>query len=606
MPWCGTGDMEFEVESCNLKFRVEDREAKEMFPPSMLGENKSRPAAVYYPPLVNGGMTPGGYDGAAYIIGRNGQEASGTSSGTIPYPFLSPPYDLVDGDQKFSIVGGELKISIRVGGQTVQTYTMEFPSADDLPLPILSETDVTAGHVWTSWGRPWWGRPRGASSSAVSGPLDNDVLHSMELASGDARLVAGWKDVPQGLFAAHADYGKPTRFAHGMRVVNHGWTVLWKGGTAGRYVDLPGFERAGFYDVAGRTGGKDTNLPKIPSGISSILDKTKGWSGDFDNGWAKFTNGPFINKPDEGMMHTSAGTSQTTNPYVNFRWSLADGLFSPLRQVPSAVMFGSLPTGVKANIPWQTLLFCPNPADPAHRGFQSPADHLLLDLFRMPVVEPQAISGPVSTDGKINMNYAIAPFSYIRRATSWYALLEPLKLFAVPDGQSAKYKGDPHSFDYRKAIDIEATLEQFESRFAADDIFRSATEICTLFLVPENETLASVSGRDQTTGFWTGFWSTHRLTGDNSREKPYAELYPKLTTQSNTLRIHMRVQVLRKSGGAPADGGDFQPLSEYRGSRLIERYLNPGNTRLESIDPDIANLNSLYQFRTLEAAQFQP
>ncbi len=75
--------------------------------------------------------------------------------------------------------------------------------------------------------------------------------------------------------------------------------------------------------------------------------------------------------------------------------------------------------------PWQTLLFCPNPASeannsgaPIHPGFgwtasaatnappyKIPPDHALLDFFTMPIVQPYAISEPFSTAGKVNMNY---------------------------------------------------------------------------------------------------------------------------------------------------------------------------------------------------------
>lgn len=345
-----------------------------------------------------------------------------------------------------------------------------------------------------------------------------------------------------------------------------------------------------------------TYRPKISPAITSL--RAEGWSGDFDNGWSTFSDGPFINKPDEGMMNNpNAETSGGFVPYNDFRWSLANGLFSPLRQVPSAVMFGSLPTGVHSGDPWRTLLFCPNPTDPGHKGFNDPPDYLLLDLFRMPVVEPYAISGPASTDGKINMNYALAPYSYIRRASSWYALLETLKFFAVPDGESAMYKkrGTPLStFNFRKSVDVDKTLAQFETRFASHDIFRSAAEICSLFLVPQGETLSQAANLE------SGFWSTHRLTGDNSREKPYAELYPKLTTQSNTYRIHFRAQVLPRSAGLRPGQKDFKPLAEYRGSRLFERYIDPANPRFATIDPDEDCLNELYQFRTLETSRFAP
>ena len=91
-------------------------------------------------------------------------------------------------------------------------------------------------------------------------------------------------------------------------------------------------------------------------------------------------------------------------------------------------MFASLPTGVKREIPWQTLLFRP-PAwghpddfDVSYPGYEDPKDHYLLDLFWMPVVEPYAISEPFSTAGKINLNYQILPFTNIKRATGIHSL----------------------------------------------------------------------------------------------------------------------------------------------------------------------------------------
>ena len=43
------------------------------------------------------------------------------------------------------------------------------------------------------------------------------------------------------------------------------------------------------------------------------------------------------------------------------------------------------------------------------------------------------------------------------------------------------------------------------------------------------------------------FWQTHRQTGDNVKERPYANLYPRLTTRSNTYRVHVVAQSLRKN-----------------------------------------------------------
>ncbi len=94
-------------------------------------------------------------------------------------------------------------------------------------------------------------------------------------------------------------------------------------------------------------------------------------------------------------------------------------------------MFGSLPTGTTLGYSWRTLLFRPDHTA-KHAGASSPADHLLLDLFWMPVVEPYAISEPFSTAGKINMNYQIMPFTYITRETGVRAVLAAERMLAIP------------------------------------------------------------------------------------------------------------------------------------------------------------------------------
>ncbi len=583
LPWCGK-DFVFEVESSSVKFGIGTREAP-LLPPEALGAN----GPVLYPPLVFGGHTPGGYDGACYAAGLNPHAVAGAGNNQPIYRFLSAPLNLQTGDTEFFITGGEIRVNLRVGGDVVQSYTFEFPAAAALPLPVRNLQDFTV--YSTKVGRIWWAH---RFPNEGYGPLDGDVLHSIQLKHGDARLVSGRKEVPKDFYQPHKDYGKQTRFAHGMGITRNSRLESWNGGSSGTYVDLALFDEPAPVLGAQRSDRRRTYRPKLPAQIKSL--RQEGWSGDFDNGWSLFADGPFINKPDEGMMPSAAGTV----PYQSFKWALADGLFSPLRQIPSAVMFGSLPTGVKAGEPWQTLLFCPNPANPSHPGFAAPADYLLLDLFRMPVVEPYAISSPAATDGKINLNYAIAPYSYLRRASAWYALLESLQFFAVPDAQSKTYKSTTLSgTSFRHRLDIGETLSQFEKRFASNALFRSAAEICSLFLVPQGQTLAGVENLS------TGFWSSHRLTGDNSREKPYAELYPKLTTQSNTYRIHYRVQLLPRAAAAPT-GRDFKPLAEYRGSRLFERYLDPEHPQLTSLDPDADSLNPLYQFRTLETSRFAP
>ncbi|MEZ5302074.1 MAG: Verru_Chthon cassette protein A, partial [Verrucomicrobiales bacterium] len=277
--------------------------------------------------------------------------------------------------------------------------------------------------------------------------------------------------------------------------------------------------------------------------------------------------------------------------------------------IPSAVMFGSLPTGARDFVPWRTLLFRPdiNKGEPeAHYGSMDPPDHLWLDYFWMPVVEPYAISEPFATAGKINMNYRIYPFSHIRRATGLHAVLKSERVIAVPDADVIKYKTQGSVKTYRYPIDEKATLEQFEDRFDEHKIFKSASEICELFLVPK------VPGEtDYEIGDMEGFWDRHKLTGDNLKERPYASLYPRLTTRSNTFKVFYTIETLRKVRGTdPAkwvEGTDLV-TGRMRGSALIERLIDPNDPDLPdyATEKDPKPLDYFYRYRLSNLRQFNP
>jgi uncharacterized protein (TIGR02600 family) len=276
---------------------------------------------------------------------------------------------------------------------------------------------------------------------------------------------------------------------------------------------------------------------------------------------------------------------------------------------------GSLPTGVLANRPWQTLLFRPLGLTVAgHPGASSPPDYLILDLFNMPVVEPYAISEPLSTAGRVNMNYQILPFTYIERSTAVQAVLHTEWILAIRsslvtnNARKAGNKDTDTSNNSRFPLSLSETLRGFENRFSANDLFRSAAEICSIPLVPADSTWAAVN--DGT------FWSANTLTGDNSKERPYARIYPKLTTKSNTYTVHYRVEVLKKRPNSDAaiwTEAQDKVVSTYRGSTTIERYVNPRDPDL----PDYASMTSLpptgvnalpnfYKFRILGERQFNP
>jgi len=258
------------------------------------------------------------------------------------------------------------------------------------------------------------------------------------------------------------------------------------------------------------------------------------------------------------------------------------------------------------------LLFRPSKA--GHPGLASPPDYLLLDLFNMPVVEPYAISEPLSTAGRINMNCQILPYTYITRTTGVQAVLRSEQMMALDNNT------DAHSFKLRSALkdkirwkldlsDTTGTLKGFQDRFDSGDIFRSASEICSIWLVPDTADGAPGSPSYSTMNTW---WDGLIPTGDNSKESSYARIYPRLTTKSNTYTVHYRVQALKKphAGGNQDtwNEGKDKVVAEYRGSTTIERYIDPNDTGIPdyTTDNNPAPLDNFYKFRVIAQKQFTP
>jgi len=298
--------------------------------------------------------------------------------------------------------------------------------------------------------------------------------------------------------------------------------------------------------------------------------------------------------------------------------------YNPNRQMTSAVQFGSLPRRPLDDRPWETLLFCPNPAagTAAHPGAVTPPDHLLADLFWMPIAEPYAISERFSTAGKINLNYQIAPFGYLERETGLRSLLKAQEITAIPDqsyngalAHSLEGANDPPAdLLIRYPVNADETLDEFDSRFANNQPFISPTEISEMYLFPEDsggDPLETTVGALQT---WWNSASGGRYTGDNTREAPYNDLLPRVTTRSNTFTVHYRVQVLRKADTAAAanswDEEIDRVVGERRGAVLIERYIDPNRAV-----PDYAGASSLagqrplsefYRWRIVQDTHFSP
>jgi hypothetical protein len=534
------------------------------------------------------GQSVGGTDGFGYLINANASGTPDTGVAKIPsYQFFSPSL-LVTGEE--ITVSGTLKFELRnPAGTVLQTYNFSFPEFRvSRPGKFYPSTVARPDrrHHWQSrvTTRPATVGVHTAISNVV--PLLNfraeDVVRSIQLSHGDYRLVSLQTNVgPDDYVPILPDYEDAgQRLVHSFRF---GWNQYLRGARMGSYV--PG----SYFEISDEGFGVSSR-PDILPGITALRPT---YAGDFDNGIGYSVDGPFFNKPDEGAR------TQQGEPYFNPLWRRKEGLFCPSRQIPSAGLFGSIPRGTR---PWETLLFCPNPAaggsHPGKATASQPADWVLLDFFNMPVTLPYAISEPFSTAGRVNINSAIAPFHYITRSTALHAVLSGIGLSAIPRTAAAVYKRfdstTTNTFDPRVALDIAKTVSGFESRF-----FRSPAEICDVFLVPAGETLSN------TQNLISGFWSDKELTGDNTRERPYAVLYPLLTTKSNTYNLHFRVQALNQQSGRNV------VTAEYRGSYLLERFIDPADPRLIAgnpgyLDAGTQSLEPLYQYRVLERRQFNP
>lgn len=377
-------------------------------------------------------------------------------------------------------------------------------------------------------------------------------------------------------------------------------------------------------------------MADLPEEYSKGVTRVDGKPGDWDTGVSKMYDGAFINKTDEG--ESSNGSSIPYFLIADFIGATTS-LYSPNRIIASPGWFGSLPSGLQRNHPWETLLFRPDRT--GHPGQADPPDHLWLDLFNMPVVEPYPISEPFSQAGKVNINYQIMPFGgYLKRDTALRGVLRAEKMLCIPfgcvnAGKTEAYDGA--TTDYRHQIDEDVTLAFLERRWKdtnnpQNQVFRSASQICELDLYPKPNadstsstgmpvaTLTEARGSTDVTGRWQNFWDQlYSLTGDNARERPYARLYSRLTTKSNTYTVHLRVQTLAPNPSSKPDVWDETKsviLGDYRGSAVIERYLDPADRRFnpndatnaagEKFNPDTDSLEAAYRFRVLTTKQFAP
>ena len=636
-------------------------------------------------------MRPGGTGTQRGNLVNNGWSNLLPTTATVPYRFISDPFTVdvsAGGGSTIDLGGGctvRLQIPPSTGVPTVtyQTFEVEFPALGNLPTPDLPLHGIgyTAPGVEaaTNVAADWWnfdnrirwlvnpgaslGRGATAFQPYTGERTDTPLLGPSCVIRADFPEEGVWtyaetppqrpipvptrttpaprSDVVRSLVARDGDY----------RLTAALDTVDARGQGGSRFVPSPGYFEGGklahlFMDQGSSAGtaGVDPGgtlaegaryAPWLAPKVPSTLAREKRLARDWDTGLPWEADGAYANKPDEGNTGTAAdpaayAAGNGSPYYLRPRQFGNDASLyhSPQRIVPSPVMFGSLPTGVAGGQTWRTLCFRPHPDRPAYANPPGPADHAFLDLFTMPVVEPYAISEPCSTAGKINLNYQIQPFTYLRRSTGVRAVLASelvaeVGLSAAGTGMdgASLYKGAPTAAapapgaptPRRLPLALReegGTLQQFEDKFRDGELFVSASEICDVFLVPR-------------TYRWPGFrdaseWYGDRfvLVGDNVRERPYADLYPRLTTRSNTFTVHYRVQVLRSPDTASADtarAGRWDEtrgsvVAEVRGSTVIERFLDPARTDLPDYTaaPFDRPLDQFYQWRIVGGSRFPP
>lgn len=373
----------------------------------------------------------------------------------------------------------------------------------------------------------------------------------------------------------------------------------------------------------GNPGGTTNNVDAITVVSSKPRDSfANGSVGDWTSGPGIANDGGILVRPDQDFQTISpdgpAGNFSHQVPYFQLQSQVGavmaglnaastKGMFSSSRQIPSPItLLGGQPSST--SVGWQTLAFSPNPAvGTNHPGLAGLRDHVLLDLFWMPVGEPYPISEDFSTAGKINLNYRIVPFDYIKRRTGLEAVMKSTWITALNNTLAEIYKSHfkiqgASNTKTRFLINTSETVNRFDTDvFDTGDIFRSASQICEMWLVPEGRTAGNVEA----------FWNDKLLTSDTAREAPYDHLYSRVTTKSNTFTVHWRAQILKKVPGTAVtvwDESKDRVMSELRGSTLIERFIDPNATDI----PDYATvsdaepLTNFYKWRVVSENYFQP
>ena len=540
----------------------------------------------------------------------------------------------------------------------VQAYQLITPY--DTAISMVSDPSVSPTGVGAAGDARLMGRGNNTSPGNMGAttfvPIDTAI-----------KSVLGTAPPPQHVVAFTQPYQRATDQAQyhtlstipGMRFPTGYWLDYQFSSSPSLITSTPNPNEIGIFGLYTQGGGLllGRSAGDTAVGVDTNVTNSINSAWDWTTLPGNFGDGGYINRPDQDYQVVRTGINSTTSvPYFNDAGlatsnttsSLATNVFVPNRQIPSPVILGTLPSSMATG--WQTLNFCPNPAKAmnvtggTHPGLGKQAsptaagaaytalpDHLLLDLFWMPVAEPYPISDQLSTAGKVNLNYAMMPFPYIQRKTALDAVLKSVYMAALPSSSTAgnfarAYKsygqlyalGRLDQTQTRFPVDVATTLKAFDYKFNQGDIFRSASQVCDMFLYPNSAAATAQSPGSalatdtppSTTGI-TGWWAQHALTADNAREDPYNAIYSRITTKSNTFTVHWKVQSLKKRvGSSPTTWTEYQDqtTSELRGSTLIERYIDPNATNIPdyATTPTAQPLSEFYKWRVAAENYFRP
>ncbi len=494
--------------------------------------------------------------------------------------------------------------------------------------------------------RSAWG-----STRTILDPELTESVKGLTVSHGDYRHIATKRVVPSELFRPHP-LTEEALASHSLTWATRSDIV--PGATFGddlhgrQLVDGVEYEQGSRPDFTFDPNDREAFAPLLSRDYHFPIDPSI--TRDFDNAPGQVPDGAYINKPDDGA-NDPLGSSVFNQKYAYFEADLSlkktqsyqdrhPERFNPRRMVASPVAFGSLPSAVQINAPWTCLLFRPNVSHQPHLGeagngvdlrgtrrslegfeipqFESlhgidglPPDHLWLDHFWMPASAPSHVGEPFATHGKVNLNFQMFPFINIHRATALHAVLKAERILAIPTHAGRRFKRrNAWNEGWSYPIDAFETLKQFEAKFNRGELFIHESEICEQFLIPKGVRWDPKTSLEPI----QDFWDAHRLTGDNTLERPYAGIYSRITTRSNSFRVHYRVQAIAKDPEVAPNQIDLTKdriTSDDRGSAVLERQIDLNHPDLPDYLEDIRRLPFLdrlerfYETKVRRWATFQ-